>query len=381
METLRTFFFSDDPLPLYEEPEAKRVRIDEKGNFASAQSMASGAVGSSTGVANPLSALMNDGPSSISMSPSPPPGPVPVMSSAAGVAHSATPGSPQFNPGLPIHSFAPLANNNQQAISTMSMNMNMDPMSVNLLGLAQQQQQSSNAAQLQSNNNIFISNDFLYDSEKRKQQELEERKKRNAEQARKSRQRKKNAEGLLQLELNALQRENEMLKNIVKSEMNSDLAQQVIGECCYHKSPNKQASVQPSSSSKNKWQLRGSDFVLIEDLTRTRQSFVLTDPRLPDNPIVYASSTFLELTGYKREEVTGRNCRFLQGIDTDHEAVQTIRDAVAAGTDAATCIRNYKADGTPFWNHFFVAPLHDRDNRVVNYVSFVNSIFARFRRQ
>ena len=112
-----------------------------------------------------------------------------------------------------------------------------------------------------------------------------------------------------------------------------------------------------------------SDFELIESLAQSRESFVLTDPRMPDNPIVYVSCAFLKLTRYAREQVIGRNCRFLQGIHTDHTAVKSLREAIEKGKDVSVCLLNYKADGTPFWNHIFVAALHDRQNRIVNYVS------------
>jgi PAS domain S-box-containing protein len=116
-----------------------------------------------------------------------------------------------------------------------------------------------------------------------------------------------------------------------------------------------------------------SDFSLIESLTSGQQNFVLSDPRLPDNPIVYASSGFYELTGYTREQVLGRNCRFLQGSGTSRKAVDILRTAVANGTDATVCLLNYKADGTPFWNQLFVAALRDGDNCIVNYVSSLSS--------
>ena len=76
---------------------------------------------------------------------------------------------------------------------------------------------------------------------------------------------------------------------------------------------------------------------------------------------------------YSREQVLGRNCRFLQGPGTDPRAVDVIRTAVANGTDATACILNYKADGTPFWNQFFVAALRDSDNCIVNYVSDIDT--------
>ncbi|CAN0224430.1 unnamed protein product [Scytosiphon promiscuus] len=114
--------------------------------------------------------------------------------------------------------------------------------------------------------------------------------------------------------------------------------------------------------------LTKADYRLVRSLQTAQQNFVVTEPSLPDNPIVFASDGFLKLTGYTSEEVIGRNCRFLQGPDTDREAVATIRQAIDNGEDASVCFLNYKADGTPFWNQFFVAALRDEHNRVVNYV-------------
>lgn len=121
-------------------------------------------------------------------------------------------------------------------------------------------------------------------------------------------------------------------------------------------------------SSKKNVQLVRSDYSLIESLSTGQQNFVLSDPRLPDNPVVFASEGFYTLTGYTREQVLGRNCRFLQGPGTDPKALDVIRTAIANGTDATACFLNYKVDGTPFWNQFFVAALRDADNNIVNYV-------------
>lgn len=68
-------------------------------------------------------------------------------------------------------------------------------------------------------------------------------------------------------------------------------------------------------------------------------------------------------------QVIGRNCRFLQGPGTDPRSIEVIRKAIANGTEVTTCILNYKVDGTPFWNQFFIAPLRDSDKCIVNYVS------------
>ena len=96
----------------------------------------------------------------------------------------------------------------------------------------------------------------------------------------------------------------------------------------------------------------------------SRMPMVLSDPNRPDNPIVFANDAFLSLTGYDRAEVVGRNCRFLQGPETDPETVERIRHAVRTRTDIATEMLNYRRDGTAFWNALFISPVLDRDGRL-----------------
>lgn len=93
--------------------------------------------------------------------------------------------------------------------------------------------------------------------------------------------------------------------------------------------------------------------------SRLSISLILTDPRLADNPIVYVNDAFERTTGYKREAVLGRNCRFLQGERTDKRDVDRIRDAVAAARDVSVDIVNYRANGTPFLNRLIIAPIVD----------------------
>ena len=110
------------------------------------------------------------------------------------------------------------------------------------------------------------------------------------------------------------------------------------------------------------------DYSLVKALQTAQQNFVISDPSLPDNPIVYASAGFLVLTGYKLDQVLGRNCRFLQGPATDPKAVDRIRSGIEKGEDTTVCLRNYRADGSTFWNQFFVAALRDGDGNIVNYL-------------
>jgi PAS domain S-box-containing protein len=97
----------------------------------------------------------------------------------------------------------------------------------------------------------------------------------------------------------------------------------------------------------------------------TRMPMIITNPRLPDNPVVFANDSFCRLTGYERGEIVGRNCRFLQGPDTDPATRQALHDAVANVLPIETDIRNYRKDGEPFWNRLLMAPVFDVDGQLV----------------
>ena len=99
-------------------------------------------------------------------------------------------------------------------------------------------------------------------------------------------------------------------------------------------------------------------------LERIQQSFVIADPSLPDSPIVFASDGFLDFTGYTREEILGRNCRFLQGPRTDRRAVNEIRKAIDEGSECTVRLLNYTKQGKPFWNMFTMAPVRDEQGNV-----------------
>ncbi len=91
----------------------------------------------------------------------------------------------------------------------------------------------------------------------------------------------------------------------------------------------------------------------------TRMPMVVTNPREADNPIVFVNDAFCRLTGYSRQKVLGRNCRFLQGPESDPAAVERIRAAVAVPEAIEIEIRNHRKDGSAFWNRLLIAPVHD----------------------
>ncbi|MFB6173706.1 MAG: bacterio-opsin activator domain-containing protein [Halobacteriales archaeon] len=103
----------------------------------------------------------------------------------------------------------------------------------------------------------------------------------------------------------------------------------------------------------------------------------IADARRPDVPLVYVNDEFVRITGYSREFALGRNCRFLQGDDTDPERVDRLRQAVNDDRETTVELLNYTADGEPFWNRVEIAPLRDRDGEVTHFVGFQMDVTAR----
>lgn len=95
---------------------------------------------------------------------------------------------------------------------------------------------------------------------------------------------------------------------------------------------------------------------------------VVCDPRLPDNPIIACNDAFVELTGYAREEIIGRNCRFLRGAATEDDKALILREGIWRHQPVMVEILNYKKDGTPFRNAVMVAPIFDAAGEVEYYL-------------
>ena len=109
----------------------------------------------------------------------------------------------------------------------------------------------------------------------------------------------------------------------------------------------------------------GSSGVLFEQaMAQTRMAICLTDPCQDDNPIVFANRAFRTLTGYEEGETLGRNCRFLQGPETDPAAVSRIRTAVENEDVVVVELLNYRKDGSTFWNALHIGPIYGDDGKV-----------------
>lgn len=193
------------------------------------------------------------------------------------------------------------------------------------------------------------------------EQQRLDRRERNREHAKRSRVRKKFLLESLQKSVAALKEENDKLRGAIRANLGAEEARELLEQ----KDNGYIIATNPDEATKV---LDDPDYSLVKALQSAQQNFVITDPTLADNPIVFASQGFLELTGYTLEQVLGRNCRFLQGPDTDPRAVEKIRKAIEKGMDASVCLRNYRVDGAMFWNQFFIAALRDSEGAVINYV-------------
>jgi PAS domain S-box-containing protein len=132
---------------------------------------------------------------------------------------------------------------------------------------------------------------------------------------------------------------------------------------------------QTSYISRDGLQDRGNIFFAAVEMTR--MPMTVTDPRQPDNPIVFANGAFFDLTGYSSEEVIGRNCRFLQGPQTDPRTLDEVRKAIQEQRAVAVDLLNYRKDGTAFWNALFIGPIFDQDGELLYFFASQMDITER----
>ena len=113
----------------------------------------------------------------------------------------------------------------------------------------------------------------------------------------------------------------------------------------------------------------------------TRMSFTITDPNLPDGPLIWVNPAFTETTGYSFEDAVGRNCRFLQGPHTDRAAVADIAESIRDGRPLTTTLLNYRPDGSTFWNELSISPVQDESGHITHFVGVQADVTARVEAQ
>lgn len=112
-------------------------------------------------------------------------------------------------------------------------------------------------------------------------------------------------------------------------------------------------------------------------LHSARNSIIISDVRQPDQPIIYVNDAFEHTTGYRRDEVLGRNCRLLNQGDRAQAGLDALRAAMAAGESCQTVLRNYRKDGTLFWNELSIAPVYDERQQLTHYIGVQTDISAQ----
>ncbi|MCM3601267.1 PAS domain-containing protein [Robertmurraya korlensis] len=117
--------------------------------------------------------------------------------------------------------------------------------------------------------------------------------------------------------------------------------------------------------------------LLAKIINHTRVGVLVTDPSQEDNPIIYASKGFLEMTGYSMTEVIGRNCRFLQGPDTDVKTVHSLRKAIETGQSIRCEILNYRKTGEPFWNELSIDKVYVEEEDKSYFLGIQHNITLR----
>ncbi len=117
--------------------------------------------------------------------------------------------------------------------------------------------------------------------------------------------------------------------------------------------------------------------VLARAIESTVSPLIITDNQLPDNPIIYANQAFLDLCGYEESEIVGRNCRFLQGRDSDKQVVSSIRKAVDARKDIRVTLKNHRKDGSVFWNDLVISPIKDDEGKTTHFIGMQLDITDR----
>ncbi len=116
-------------------------------------------------------------------------------------------------------------------------------------------------------------------------------------------------------------------------------------------------------------ELRRTAGPIFSALERSGLPMIATNPRLPDNPIIFVNEAFCQVTGYPPEEALGRNCRFLQAPETDQNTVSLIRQAITSGRAVSVELLNQRKDGSPFWNHLFITPVSSEAGDLLFFLS------------
>ncbi|TWI58677.1 response regulator receiver modulated diguanylate cyclase/phosphodiesterase with PAS/PAC sensor(s) [Pseudomonas duriflava] len=142
---------------------------------------------------------------------------------------------------------------------------------------------------------------------------------------------------------------------------------------------------------KTEWEGRQASLLSLRDIAKRKESekqlrllqrsvessyngVAIADAQLPDLPLIYVNSAFERLTGYSAHEVLGKNCRFLQGSEHEQASLETIRAGLAQQREVRQVLRNYRKDGTLFWNDIFISPIFNDKGELTHFIGVQSDI-------
>lgn len=117
--------------------------------------------------------------------------------------------------------------------------------------------------------------------------------------------------------------------------------------------------------------------LLVKAINESRDGIVIADASMPGYPIIYANMGFEQMTGYPMAEVIGRNCGFLQGSDTTQAEIEMMRGSLERGEASTVTLRNYRKDGSMFWNELSLSPVHNDAGKLTHYIGIQKDETAR----
>lgn len=128
------------------------------------------------------------------------------------------------------------------------------------------------------------------------------------------------------------------------------------------------------------WKTAAENLKLARALASVSDGVLITDPHQLDNPIIYSNPAFSRITGYEPDEIVGKNCRFLQGPNTEPQTVARIRSCIAQRREVQATVLNYTKDGQPFWNELKISPVFSDEGNLLYFVGIQTDITSRDRK-
>lgn len=117
--------------------------------------------------------------------------------------------------------------------------------------------------------------------------------------------------------------------------------------------------------------------ILKQAVLDSRDGITISDNELDDNPLIFVNPAFERMTGYSFDEITNRNCRYLQRDDREQPGCNVVHDAIRDGQYCLVTLKNYRKDGSMFWNELSISPIYDATGKVTNFIGIQKDVTAR----